>query len=67
MSGYKGYTESRKKSNAKYDAESVDRFTVRLPKGKKTLLQLYCAGINQSLNAFILAAIDEKLERDKKD
>ena len=64
---YQGYTEARKQANKRYDEEKVDRIALRLPKGKKLLLQLHCSGVNMSVNQFISQAIDEKLERDKKD
>lgn len=58
---YKGYTPARKAANARYD-EKMDRLTVRMPKGKKEELQDHCKRHNTSLNAFIVEAIQEKMD-----
>lgn len=50
----------------KYDAEKVDRVVFRVPKGKKELLQQHAAAQGESLSAFLNRAVDEAMERDKK-
>ena len=36
---YTGYTEARKAANAKYEAETVERISLVLPKGKKAIIK----------------------------
>ena len=37
-STYTGYTKARKAANAKYEAETVERISLVLPKGKKAII-----------------------------
>ena len=62
---YSGYTEARKAANARYEAETVERISLVLPKGKKAIIKNHVAARGESVNGFINAAVDEKLERDK--
>lgn len=59
---YKGFTRARAKANKKYDQESVDRISIRLPKGQREVLKRYCAEHNTSLNKFVNEAIREKMD-----
>lgn len=58
------YTEARRDSNRRWDAANLDRISVALPKGMKATIQDAASKHGLSLNAFIAAAITEKLERD---
>ena len=49
----------------RYNAKVYDEIKVRVAKGKKEMLQTYVMELGMSVNAFINAAIDEKMERDK--
>ena len=51
----------------KYIKEKYDTFRVTFPKGKKADLQDHAAKQGESLNGFVNRAIDETVERDKKD
>lgn len=62
---YTGYTEARKAANAKYEAETVERISLVLPKGKKAIIKAHTESKGQSVNGFINEAIDEKLDREK--
>lgn len=62
---YSGYTEARKKANAKYEAETVERVSLVLPKGRKAEIQAHTAPRKESVNAFINRAIVAQMERDK--
>lgn len=53
-------TDAQKKAIAKYEREKVDRINCRLPKGIKEEIQKTGA----SVNAFIIDAVLEKLNRD---
>lgn len=62
---YSGYTDARKAANARYEAETVERISLVLPKGKKAIIKAKAGQKGQSVNGFINEAIDEKLDREK--
>lgn len=49
----------------RYEDKAYDKVLVRMPKGKKDLIQAHTERSGQSVNGFINEAIDEKLCRDK--
>lgn len=58
-------SESRKKANAKWDAENLDRMSIALPRGTKEQIREHAAAMgDRSTNAFISRAITETMERD---
>lgn len=63
-SAYNGYTEARKAANARYEADTVERISLVLPKGKKAVIKAHTDSTGESVNAFINRAIDETMERD---
>lgn len=63
-STYTGYTEARKKANEKYLKESVEDIRIRVPKGDKAKVQEHAATMGESMNSFVVRAIDETMERD---
>ena len=56
-------TDAQKKAIRKYEEEKVDRINCRLPKGIKE--EIIATG--QSVNSFIIEAVLEKLEKDRKE
>lgn len=52
------------KAQNKYIAKAYDRVNLTMPKGKKENVQAFAEAHGFSLNAFINAAIDEKMQRD---
>lgn len=56
-------SEARKRANDKY-IEKLDEIKVRVPKGRKAEVQAHAEGRGESLNGFIVRAIDETIERD---
>ena len=48
----------------KYIAKAYDRVNLTMPKGKKEKIQEQADSKDMSVNAYINAAIDEKMERD---
>lgn len=60
--------EQNKKSAEKYLA-TMDRLTIRTPKedGLKAAIQAHAEITGESVNAFIVRAITQTMERDKKD
>lgn len=61
---YAGYTEARKAANAKYEAETVERISLVLQKGEKSLIKAHAEARSESMNGFIKRAISETMERD---
>lgn len=60
----KKVSQAQRKATDKY-LEKFDEMRVRVPKGKKGIVQAHAAATGKSLNTFINDAIDEKMERDK--
>ena len=52
-------------SKAKYNAKAYDRINIAVPKGRKDIIKARADAKGQSINAYIISAIDEKLERDQ--
>ncbi len=48
----------------KYVKNNYDRINVTMPKGKKETIQAHAEAQGQSVNAYINAAIDEKMSRE---
>lgn len=54
---------SSTKAKRKYNEKAYDRLTMNIKKGRKDELKTIAEQQGQSLNAFVLSAIDEKIER----
>lgn len=52
-------------SKAKYNAKAYDRINIAVPKGRKEEIKACADACGQSINAFVVEAIDEKVEREK--
>lgn len=57
-------TAAQLRATAKYEKAKLDHIHLRLPKGKKKLIQDHAEGRGESLNGFVCRAIDEAIERD---
>ncbi len=57
-------SEARKRANKKWITEKTENITLRVPKGKKIVIQNYAAEHGESTNAFINRVIDEAMEED---
>ena len=56
----------RSKASRKYNAKAYDRIEIIVPKGKKAIIQAAAVAATDegmSVNAFINAAIDEKMAK----
>lgn len=60
-------SKAQQKAVAKYMKNNYDNFQLRMPKGKKDKIKLHAENKGESLNGFINKAIDEAMERDKKE
>lgn len=59
------YTKASQKAVDKYIKNNYDNVTLRVPKGRKAELQAHAESRGESLNGFIVRAVDETIERDK--
>ena len=57
-------SKAQQKAVQKYVKDKYDRVVLTMPKGKKEVVQASAARHGLSVNAYINAAIDEKIERD---
>ena len=60
----KRYTEAQKKAIQKYMHSKVDDLRIRVPKGRKADIQAHAQSVGESMNQFVIRAIDETIERD---
>ena len=61
---YSGYTDARKKANARYE-EKVSSLRIRTSDEHKRTIEEAAAKAGQSINVYVLQAIDERMEREK--
>ena len=57
-------SEAAKRAVKKYDQERIDRIAMRVPKGKREVIQAHAQEQGESINAFLNRAVDETIERD---
>ncbi len=60
------YTEAQKRSAKKWDAANLDRVSIALPKGHKETIKVAAAAAGESMNQYIITAVDQRMERDQK-
>lgn len=58
-------TEAQLRATKKYH-EKLDNLQIRVPKGVKAKIVEHAASKGESLNAFVVRAINETMERDGK-
>lgn len=58
------YTEKKRASNQKWDEANLDRISIALPKGRKEIIKDHALQRGESMNAFIIRAVDNQMERD---
>lgn len=58
------YTEAQAKAAKKYLKESVEDVRIRVPKGQKAVIKNHAEKQGESMNAFVIRAIDETMKRD---
>lgn len=56
-------SKAQQRAVTKYMKENYDEIKVRVPKGKKELIQAHAAAEGLSVNAWIGEAIEEKLNK----
>ena len=58
-------SDARRRANNKWLTERVENVTLRVPKGKRELIQEHATKTGESVNAFINRAIEETIRRDQ--
>ena len=58
-------SEALDRAIKKYEKEKIDSIHLRVPKGKRDIIQNHIEGTGESLNAFLNRAVDETIARDK--
>ena len=56
-------SKAQKKATAKYEQQNYDKVLLRLEKGKKEKIRAAAEKQGQSLNGYIVTAVDEKMQR----
>ena len=59
------YTEAQAKAANKYLHEKVEDIRIRVPKGQKDIIKNHAEGRGESLNGFVIRAINEAMQRDQ--
>ena len=60
-------TQKQQEAADRYLREKVDEFKVRVPRGQKDVIRTHAEAHGESMNAFIVRAISEAMERDKEE
>lgn len=58
-------TEAKKRATAKWHKEKVEEIKFRVPMGRKAVIKEHADRCGESMNAFLLRAAEETMERDK--
>ena len=58
-------SKAQKAATAKYEAKTYDKVLLRMPRGRKEIIQTHAEAHSESVNSFINRAIDEAIERDE--
>lgn len=56
-------SEAQKKASVKY-LEKLDEIRIRMPKGKKEIIQTAAAAVGESVNGYINGAIDARMAQE---
>lgn len=58
---------ARTRANNKWNAKAYDRISLTVEKGRKEIIRDFAESQGKSINGFINEAIDEKMQREKKE
>ena len=61
------YTQASNKAVQKYNKKTYDDLRIRVKKGEGDIIKAHAKKQGESLNRFVVRAIDETIERDNKD
>lgn len=57
-------SKAAQKAVHKYVRENYDRINITVPKGRKAAIQAIADVAGQSINGYVVQAVDERMERD---
>ena len=60
-------SKAQQRAVTKYMKENYDEIKVRMPKGQKDIIKAFAERNGESLNSFIIRAINETMERSSGD
>ncbi|MCL2222898.1 MAG: hypothetical protein FWC20_11185 [Oscillospiraceae bacterium] len=60
-------SKAQQKAVHKYVREKYDRINITVPKGKKAEIQAHAENKGESLNGYVVQAVDERMERESED
>lgn len=60
-----GYTEAQKRADKKYTS-NTDQLRIRIPKGRKTVIEQHADSINESIGQFVIRAVNETIKNDNR-
>lgn len=66
MANSRKYTDAQKKSAKKWDTANLDRVSIAMPKGKKSDIKEAAVAVGESMNQYIINAIDQRMKREVK-
>lgn len=58
-------SEAQKKASAKY-LDKLDEVRIRMPKGRKDVIQSHAAAQGESMNQYIISAVDQRMKKEQK-
>ena len=58
-------TEAQRRARVKWLSEKVETINLRVPKGHKDIIKQHAENCGESVNAFLIRAAEETIERDK--
>ena len=61
------YNEAQKKASIKYLSEKTDDIRIRTPKGKKAEIQAAAEKQGESLNAYVIGAVERRMKAESED
>lgn len=56
-------SEAQKKASVKY-LEKLDEIRIRMPKGKKDDIKAAAAAVGESMNQYVISAVDQRMEKE---
>ena len=59
-------SEAQKKASIKY-LEKLDEIRIRMPKGENNNIKEAASAAGESMNQYIINAVDQRMERDKRE
>ena len=57
-------SEAQKRATAKWQKEKVEEIKFRVPKGRREVIKAHADSCGESMNAFLVRAVAEAMERD---